>query len=70
MRYEVIAKVRRRGSIGTFYPSPHLVEANSIEEARDQWFNYYSIEWELDHFISIKEEIHEDPYLKGIMEHE
>ena len=76
MKYTVTAKVRGVNSIGAFYPVSYIIEADSIDEAKDEWFNIYSINWQLDHFISIKEikeeikEVHEDPYLKLIMEHE
>jgi hypothetical protein len=72
MKYTVTAKVRGAHSIGCFYPVSYIIEADNTDEAKRQWFTTYEDNWELHHFISIKEikEVHEDPYLKLIMEHE
>lgn len=56
MKYEIIAEVRKRGAIGQFYPAPHVVTADSPEQAKDQWFTDYGNEWELNRFIRITPE--------------
>ena len=64
MKYRLTAKVRKVGAIGIFYPVDFIIDLPDAKEEdgvsqtyklKQKWFELYSDDWELYHFVSIDE---------------
>jgi hypothetical protein len=53
MQFKIIANVRQRGAIGAAYDHEFSVQAETILLADQAWYDKYSEDWELMHFVKV-----------------